>query len=499
VRQACLLLLLATGACTPEGARCPDERGEAPWPGARLIAAARVDDKVRIRGFSGAVPPGSIVRVAHPSDERRVHADEEGRFLVELRIAGAVQVDAGELGRATLPVRELAEAMACIPGASLESGTGSNDLVLGTCDGGLVALVAASSDGALWAAGLDGGRVPPAAVFPVDGLGRGANPWGVALDASSGRAVVTLFGQHAAALVEPCTGRLLSVANAAQHDNAPRLLELDPPLQLDAPLDADDSGVAKALVTRMLPRHPQGVAFVEERVLVSFTNLLEVGPPARFGPGLVVAFDVVDDALRAAEHMVLPFDNPQSITLDEEGRAWVSCSGVLEQGEDGWAAVSEGGLVRLAAAPLALAEVVPLGTFAPATPAFAGGALVVGSLVTSRVAHLPPGAAGLDDATTLTLGGPGVESMFSATALGGGLVGVTQFSADLIHVLDGRTGELSPWPFTAPIHVGRGGAFRGVKALATAPPSGKTAPDAAALLVLSSEVVPLRLWQVLGP
>jgi hypothetical protein len=277
------------------------------------------------------------------------------------------------------------------------------------------------------------------------------------------------------------------------------VVDVEPPVELSTPLDADGDGAAETRVTRMLPRHPEGVAWAAGRLLASFTGLLEVGPPARYGPPVVMAWTLDGETLRPAGHTILPFDNPQSIAMDDEGRPWVSCSGVLERADGTFSASSDGALLRLDPVSLEVLQAIPLGDFAPGTPAIADGRITVGSLVSGRIAVLPTDASSLDDGTVLDLERPGTETLFDAAPIGGGLVAVTDFAADSLHVVDSVAAELHPWPFEAPIRLGPPSeVFRGAQAIATRR-ADNGAPEGAALLGLSAELLPLRWQKVLGP
>lgn len=500
---ALVMSALALG-CSPEPPLvCLDDVPELAWPGLRHVVAARDDEgRVRVRGFSSAVPPGSEVKVEAGEVQAAVAADESGRFDISvLSETDTLRLSTAE-GSATLRVRPLEEALACVPAPTLPVGTTPNDLVIGRCGDEPLALVPTSADGALEGVPLEGAKASPAAAFPVEG-GRPPNPWAVALHEGEALAAVTLFGQHAVALVDVCSGRTLDVAEALDEAGDPLVVEVTPPVTLAHPLDADGDGVAETQVARMRLRHPEGVAFMGDRLLVTYTNLLEVGPPARFGPGVVVAFELEGETLRPVGHTVLPFQNPQSIALDDEGQPWVSCSGVLERGNASIEAASDGGLLRLDAATVEVTRAIALGRFAPATPAITREGIVVGSLLEGTLAYLPPEATSLEeDGRRLSTGARGTESLFDVFVLGGGLAFATGFTTDALVAIDLMEGSLHPWPFEHPLPVGAGGeVFRGLKAIASVPEGArrKGAPDAAALFALSSEIVPLRFWQVMGP
>lgn len=233
------------------------------WPGARHIVAALEGDAVRVRGFSGAVSSEAEVTVTAGDLEHRIAADTSGRFDVSVtgRPKSVLVEVAAESLSTEVRVRDLESALACVSGAPAAVGTTPNDVDVIACGSDVLALVPTSGDGALESALLSGAQAAPPVVFPVDAAGRGSNPWEAAAEGGSALAAVSLFGQHTVALVDACGGRTLDERAATEASGAPILLDVTPAVSLSAPLDADGDGAAETEVTRMFPRHPQGVAF----------------------------------------------------------------------------------------------------------------------------------------------------------------------------------------------------------------------------------------------
>jgi hypothetical protein len=486
-RAALPLTFALVSACTPpDEPECVGERAEEHLP----ATVMRQGDTVRVVGFDGAADGGGALEVE--GESMPLDVDAAGRFDA----VASSQADHVTLLERSWRVRA-EDALQCVVGEPLAAGTVANDVEVTLCDGQPIAAVPASGDGTLDLvplSGADGARV----VFDVDGEGRGANPWNVSV--AGDRAAVSLFGQHEVAWVDACDAAELGRGRAVDADGAAVLVEVSPTARLDTPRDVDGDGAPETDVSRMRLLHPEGVAVVDGRVLVSFTNLLQAGTPARFGPGVVMAWDVVDDELIPAEHLVLPFDNPQSLTVGLQGEVWASCSGALEQTTEGFRAVGEGGLVRLSTDPLGLVDVIALDDFAPGTPAFTTDHVIVGSLVRADVLVLPAGAERLADGDVLALRDVTTDSIFETLALPGGLVAAVDFATDRVHVVDPRGPTLQPWPFSEPFRLNLGNVPRGAQALARVPPTeDRASPDAVVLLGLSAELVPLRLWEVVGP
>lgn len=361
------------------------------------------------------------------------------------------------------------EGVQCAVGPAFPTGSLPNDVALALCDAAApavpvpVALVASSGDARLVVHELPGGAVRAAPFFEP-----GSSPWSVdAVFALPGpRAVVSLFGSDSVALVDPCGARTIAV--------------------LDDIRDAAD--------VRQIT--PQAVVIIDERAFVSFTNVITFsigGEPPQLGPGAVAVLDIGDDQLVLDELRVLDdCVNPQGLAAipgdgpgDGPGDVVVSCSGPLAEGEDGGQEAVADGTLLVGTTPGA--HRIDAARFAPGTPAVVNGCVVAGSLVDPIVLS----AALLDDALGVALELPGrdVDAAFKVAAWDDDTVLIVQFSEDLLHVVDVAADcSLS---LATSIAVGPGGVgFRG--ALSVDVDKGRSF-DAAVLLGLSAEVVPLQL------
>lgn len=500
MRGACTgaLCLLALACTPPEDPACLSEPGAPIGP----VAAQVIDGEVRVRGFdAAAASAGGDVHLETASSSVDVTPDADGRFDAVIDGADAPG-DTVEIDGVETAIRR-GDPNTCVPGPErLTAGTVPNDVALVRCDEELYAVVAASGDGALHIISASSGNTETVP-FAVDEANRGANPWHVATQGSL--AATTLFGQHRVALVDACGARVLATAAPTDEAGDDVLVDVAPAVPLATPLDADGDGSPETLVSRMQLRHPQGVGLVGDVLLATFSNLLEVGPPARHGPGVLFRWRVRDGSLTALGATVLPFQNPQAVALDADGRPWVSASGVLEQRDGRFVAATDGALLRVDSETGAVLQVFDLARFAPGTPAFTSDHFVVGSLTQPllRIGHLRDGMQAVELAVDGAGGPDRVESIFEVATLSGGLVVAAEFGTDQLHVVDPRGPTLHPWPFTEPLDLGTGDLPRGAQSIAIAPPRSDSVsvaePDGIALLGLSSELVPLRFWQAVGP
>jgi len=289
------------------------------------------------------------------------------------------------------------------------TGTTPNSVALRTCDGVRTAVVAVSGGARVDAIALDTALdtdLDDADASAADQNAADQNAAGVAFEPGASPwtivpfrdgALVTLFGSHEVAFVDPCTGEVHSRAGADDD------VDVEPAVFPRSPIDADLDGALDPRVVRMRPRHPEGLAVDDDgHVWVSFTNIIDVALPGdgemQAGPGVLARFVVDDDGVISfVEQRILPCQNPQGVAVSGD-RVVVSCSGRFRYSSDGarFERASEGGLVVFATADFA---VVASATFALSfgTPVFAGEDIIVGSVLGGSIFRLDPGLAIIDD------------------------------------------------------------------------------------------------------
>jgi hypothetical protein len=300
----------------------------------------------------------------------------------------------------------------------LPTGTTPNAVAVVRCVEGPRLLVAASAEARLDVIDPEG-LAPSASVF----LGAGASPWDVAVvrhgiddgDHAS-RAVVTLAGTHAVALVRPCADPTLM---HTWTDDVP--FELPTPITLRRADDVDGDGVVEQNAARMLPRSPQAVtvrsAPAGPEVVVAFANILDVSTatdaPMLTGPGLLVrlALSGDDDALALRDRTPLSScENPGGVAVVDIDHVVVACAGRFVLAAAGHGKASDGAvvLVDVDASPQVVAT--QSGPHTPGPVVVHSGAVVTGDL-------LDGGLRRLDQATLAPhdehAGSGGVDSAFS--------------------------------------------------------------------------------------
>lgn len=286
-------------------------------------------------------------------------------------------------------------------------------------------------------------------------------------------------------------------------------LEPTVPLELAAPhvlpyaIDLDDSGRMVSEVSRFLPRSPQGLAVHHDHLFVAYSGFVapRLSPtmPPVYLPGVLLRFSLADPQA-APRSLRLPFDNPQSVTFDEDlGRLIVTASGVLDSDPE-VRSVTPGGVVIIDPESMAVTERFELLGFAPGSTLSKAGALWVSSLIRPEVVRLPLDGGARE---TFRLNPEAVDSVFRLVELPGGLIGAPSFNTDRLHVIDPWRRTLDPSPFFGPLELGPGRPiFDGLQVIARRPGRGGvdfTGPDLYALSGIASRVVPVELRKVLGP
>lgn len=513
VVTAALALVAALAACpAPTPAPSPacvflDDIAFPEGVNATRILVGRDDAAVTISGLANAVPSNvDVLAVDDDGGELASTAsDDDGRFTLSFdtdETLVRLTLSVADATAGPFRVRDGAAARSCAIGTAIPTGTAANDVVVERCDGVPVAAVPVSTDSALDAIAL--ATEAPAfndVGFPLDADGRGGSPWHVASGPTPGVVAVSLRDQNSVVLVDLCEGRVLATARS----DVPPLVAVDPPVSLSLPFDVDGDGVADATVSEMLLRAPQGVAVSGNKIVVTFTNFLEAANGdvelQRLGPGVAVLYTIDDienpSALTESARLELPFQNPQALVAAPDGRVWVSATGPLAL-DDGRCCTGggESGLVAIDVGGERIDHVLRLTPFVPASPAFAGGDVVVGSLVRPEVRIGPASANDGSAFASLALGDINVvESVFEIAIAPNGLAFAAVYGDDALWAIDVERRAFAPPPLDFPLVFGPGETnFRGLIAV-DFDANGR----GAAVLNLSAEVRPIDLRQVVGP
>jgi hypothetical protein len=480
------------------------------------------DTRVRLKGFDGAVPPGTAVALldVQGATQATATADEHGRFemdadahpdqtfLVRPAIANVLPLEFGARNSKDAVRQSLVARLA---------GTGStpNQVLVapdGPVTGDTAAFVVLSGDNALDNVSMDEGqRRSPLVPFDDVASPAGpltASPWRATLAGS--RAWVTRYGQGTLSAVDTNTGQVLGTSNPLP------LQTLVPPLSLNPPADANGDGVEESQANQLLPRHPTDVCVVDNVAYVALANVLTTSASgqSQYGPGMLAAFNL--DAQGApngnARVTTLSFANPQAVVPHPDGsHVVVSSTGALHRSGT-WEAQSDGGLDLVNTRDLAVARTLNLQRFAPSRPLVLPGkdALYVPSLLRAQLARVDletfavtHGPGGPEEAIRL-LDTDDLRSVFECAQHATGLVMCPVFDSDALVFVDPRHNSVNPWPFVEPVVIPEDtqGVRWGFQSLAVRPGRNgvdRVGVDVVLLFSLASRVSAMDTRWVFGP
>ncbi|MFH1811969.1 MAG: hypothetical protein ABIJ09_24740 [Pseudomonadota bacterium] len=513
-----LVLALALGRCEcPQVPEPPPGIPDGPvsWS---YIAVGADGAQGRARGFDGAVPVGASIEVLDGAELLGVASpDSRGRFDLAFRPPEAAKVTL----RVTLaeaeaeplslefPLKDMQQALDAAVNPRLgATGSMPNHLALvpalASADD-VPVLIVNSGDNNVDNLGLSSGRrlLQPLSLPAQSGSGgpRPAQPYAVAV--LDQRAAVTRFGQSAVTLFNAATGAVLAEIQETQ------AVALPQPFTPATPVDADGDGTPESVVTAILPRGFEGLAFAGSRLFVAAANVLRTTAPVVYAPGLLLAYEVGATSLSrpAAPRVFTAFENPQFVLGLGDAVAVVE-SGVLEQTAQGWQATRDGGVELFDAATLQRRWQANLGRLAPGAVALSpdGQSLYVSSMLKPEIYKLDVASGqilrGASDPIRL-FSASEVQSLFGLEAHPMGLLFATCFNSDQVFVVDTANDSVSPWPFVKPLQVGEGGqAFAGAQALALRPGRNGVdfrGADLAVLLNLAARVATVDTRFVMGP
>jgi hypothetical protein len=456
-------------------------------------------------GFDGAAPAGATVVLtgAGGGELGRATADADGRFEIGFDGAPGDLVEAAiGAGRLTFTVRDPVAARAAAVRPPLDGvGSTPNDLLIGGPIGAPVMAVVRSGDNAVsvvdLATGLGVGVPLPALPAAQGATPAVADPYFAAEASEAGTLLaVSAAGQRHVYLVDLAAGAIARTFLVDQE------VVLDAPFALPYPYDLDHDGVAESVVTRFVPRAPQGVAVIGEALFAGFTDFVlpRVGSmPPIFLPGVLAEWSLAAPDRPPVLH-VLPYLDPQWLGVSPDQKLVIVCSGALDFSPTLHSA-SPGGVLLFDPSSSTITASVALGDFAPTSALLVGRELWAGSAIRGAIERVS-----LDDPTdreVFSLNDEAVDSVFRVIELPGGLLAAGSFDSDRLHLIDPRRRALDPPPFYGPLATGPGRPiFDGLGVIARR--AGRAGvdfvgPDLFALASTASRVTPIELRKVLGP
>ena len=462
-----------------------------------LIVVAKDGNKVRARGFTGAVQAGATVKLQANQKQAETTTTTNGRFeltlaltpeeLVNTHTANLIISTATEILETPYRIRQIDDALAKIPEHHLQTGSAANSMVIAYHQNRPFGVIAASMAGELHIFPLDRKSAngflneTKTLYFLPDETNAPANPYSVALSEDGRRVAVSLQGQHKVALVDIFEQKILNYGEAT---NA---------------------------------KHPEGLAFIRNNLLVAFTNLIESGTrdkQARYGKGMLVRFIQKDSKLAWAETIELPCQNPTHVLQDAQGQAWVTCSGVFSflpskkitlTSPAAFLKIYIPGMLEVSG--MKIERQIDLGLqFSPGPAVLSGDTIVAGNTIGSNILLISTRSQNIAEGQLLPTEKEESPSFFPYAMAGfGNLIFITDFHRDRLLVLDGETLQLNSWPFINGLPLSNSNHsdfFKGPIVIVQRegrPGIDFLGPNMFALHNLSAQLVPLSFLQLMGP
>lgn len=468
--------------------------------GLELVYAAATEDGVVVGGLYGSVEPQATISVSSLTGDElaSVQADDSGRFVASIPMFSSptIRVQVNSDAPVDFRVRDAGKAIDEAVRASV-SGVGyvPNDLLVIENDQQLYAFVVRSGDNAVGRINLNTGESTGVLLPDRDGFNGSkipASPWFLAHDAEQ-KVFVTAAGHDSVYWIDLQTQQILGVIESAQS------VVLNEDFVLQRPYDTNGDGILETKIRSFTPRFPQGLLVTQDELLVAYSGFvsprLDAARPAVYVPGIVRIWNRKDFSEEPSQ-ILLPYMNPQEITLASDGKVMVTCSGIIETSNGMTGLASDSGVAFIDPTTRSIVEKVDLGEFGASSTIDVDGQIWTASLLKAQVTNLTTGL-------TISLNEQPLDSVFRLTRLTGHLVAAASFNTDKLFIFDSDTGLLNPPPFVAPFTVGPGPpVFDGAQIVARR--AGRagvdyTGPDLYVLGGLASRIWSVETRKLLGP
>lgn len=356
-----------------------------------LIVVAKTKDGVRARGFSGATPKGSKVFCAVDRQNNSVISGDDGSFSIEVpsdtdtRFAELDFLIDDKSFSHRYEIKDLAHALSEISyepfstDMELDSLAFFGDRVaILSSNASLVHLFAVDKHFALddkigYSVLLNAAPTIPVGARMIAKLGP--------------RLLAPLFQTHEVALIDITTPKVLQRTTLRNPQGKPYVFDVNPPLVVKNPIDADGSGKKSTKISKTTARNAEAVISLDDKhFLASFANYYQVADFTSMqnsvvGPGVVALMRADDEGIKTLAVAVLRFKNPQHFVIKDDHTVWVACTGDWNFVNKTLLASNNAGLVKLGIAKdfkaLAVEHEIDLKEFSPAEPVLIRDKLIV--------------------------------------------------------------------------------------------------------------------------
>lgn len=377
-----LIILFFIASCAPGFKKLP----EGPISH-QLIALAKVNDGIRVRGFSGATPAKTAIMCTMGQASAKTESLDDGSF--DLKIITTNVADYAELifnvnGKdhvASYQVKQLDIALNNIAREPLTTGKEIDELsfidqkvLVLSSNAASVGIYEISDEWSLGKAQTTILLNPKADVNVAARTVVGFKNF----------ALVPFFLTHELALLDLSQGKLMSKTRLNDAQGKPFIFKNEPPLMVNNPIDADGLG-KKSEISDSLARNAETVfALDDEHFLVSFTNQYQFldGPnKSVMGPGIVALVTIKDGVISSQDIKILKFKNPMYFLAQDEKNIWITCPGPWVSAEKGVYKSADAGMVKLLISDdkksFSIQHEIALKDFSPAPPSIVNHKIII--------------------------------------------------------------------------------------------------------------------------
>lgn len=352
----------------------------------QLIALGRVNDGIRLKGFSGATPANTNIMVTSGRDSAQVVSEADGSFDVKVltnnfaKFAEVIFTVNGKDFVVSYQIRDLAKDLHKVVKESFNFGKEISSISVRK-DKALIlstnaALVSKLDISAQW-------RPVDEKISILLNPKAETNIGAYKISASDKYLVATLFNTHELALIDLSQNKLLSKTRLKKPNSTDNFLfKNDPPLQVSVAVDADGTGL-KNQITDSFARNAEAVIALDDtHFLATFSNhyqFLDANTKSVVGPGIVALLAVEKGQLVTKHIETLKFKNPMYF-LPQGNFIWLTCPGAWRV-EDNIYKSSEAGMVKLKINDdkngFNIEHEISLKDFSPTMPALINDSLVI--------------------------------------------------------------------------------------------------------------------------
>lgn len=428
-----------------------------------LIALARTNNGIRVRGFAKATPSGTQILCETGKTKGQTISGANGSFNLPLGgadpQANSAQLTFDVAGKSYVQTYQVKNLSSSLQNIAKEAFSTEKELsALDFIHDQRVAILSAQAS--------------LVQIFDIDQywqiqqvnksilLARDNDPMPFSLVTRKNFAVVSMWNSHEITVLDLNRAQVIASAKVKDDKDKLYVFDLKHSLSVITPIDADDSGKKDTTIHKSMARNAESILALDDtHFLVSFVNYYQFEIPSLaqksvVGPGVIALMSLVNNQLKTNDRKVLPCKNPRYFTSKDKYNVYVTCCGAFVNVGQSTVSSNEAGLVRLKLSAdyssFSIDHHIPL-PFAPAEPDFVDGRMIIPHNYKNELVDIDENAVAINAADTKKL--KSKASFTLASHWHDKILFIADASGKLIaYSLD--EGFL-PFPFTEPIVINK--------------------------------------------